>query len=338
MAAPTRTVLLGLAALCLPALANIPRGSLVAEKPHPGVESFALVWHRGAAAAKALSAPGLCRCLYDSGRRSRSTGKERDAETGLDYFGARYMSSAQGRFTSPDEPFVDQDESNPQSWNLYSYVRNNPLSFTDPTGRRCVQTNTGWRDDGAGGGCDKAGVDAEENITAQKLDVRGKRGNVVAALALNTFFALDSAASAWFSPIFGRTFYMQDIPTSSNWTGYAAQAGVFLMPGPGGKTNAAARVGIWSETKGLSRVQNAFNHWNGHRSDVPNLHNAKQYVEAARDFVANPPAGIPSKTRTNGDVLLYDAASNTFAVKNAQGAPKTMFKPTDGAAYFHRQK
>jgi len=30
------------------------------------------------------------------------TGKERDAETGLDYFGARYMSSAQGRFTSPD--------------------------------------------------------------------------------------------------------------------------------------------------------------------------------------------------------------------------------------------
>ena len=31
------------------------------------------------------------------------TGKERDAETGLDYFGARYMSSAQGRFASPDE-------------------------------------------------------------------------------------------------------------------------------------------------------------------------------------------------------------------------------------------
>ena len=62
------------------------------------------------------------------------TGKERDAETVLDYFGARYMSAAQGRFTSPDAPFADQHVADPQSWNLYSYVRNNPLRFVDPTG------------------------------------------------------------------------------------------------------------------------------------------------------------------------------------------------------------
>ena len=61
---------------------------------------------------------------------SEFTAKERDAETGLDYFGARYFSGAMGRFTGPDKPFVDQDESDPQSWNLYSYVRNNPLIFT----------------------------------------------------------------------------------------------------------------------------------------------------------------------------------------------------------------
>ena len=54
----------------------------------------------------------------------RFTGKERDAETGLDYFGARYMSAAQGRFTSPDRPFVGWDIGDPQSWNLYGYVRN----------------------------------------------------------------------------------------------------------------------------------------------------------------------------------------------------------------------
>jgi len=66
------------------------------------------------------------------------TGKERDAETGLDFFGARYMSSAQGRFTSPDGPFNDQDPSDPQSWNLYAYTRNNPLIFVDPNGRECV--------------------------------------------------------------------------------------------------------------------------------------------------------------------------------------------------------
>ncbi|MBY0507025.1 MAG: RHS repeat-associated core domain-containing protein [Bryobacteraceae bacterium] len=70
--------------------------------------------------------------------RSRSTGKERDAETGLDYFGARYLSGSMGRFTSPDAPFADQHSQDPQSWNLYGYARNNPLKFVDESGREVV--------------------------------------------------------------------------------------------------------------------------------------------------------------------------------------------------------
>ena len=71
-----------------------------------------------------------------NGANSRQyTGKERDVESGLDYFGARYYGSALGRFTSPDEPFADQEPDDPQSWNLYAYVRNGPLTSIDPTGR-----------------------------------------------------------------------------------------------------------------------------------------------------------------------------------------------------------
>ncbi len=81
-----------------------------------------------------------------------STGKERDQETGLDYFGARYFSGAQGRFTSPDEPLVDQNPFEPQSWNLFSYVRNNPLIFTDPTGR-CRKGADGKYHDSEDGPC-----------------------------------------------------------------------------------------------------------------------------------------------------------------------------------------
>ena len=66
--------------------------------------------------------------------RHRFTGQERDDESDLDYFLARYYSGPLGRFLSPDAPFADQFESDPQSWNLYSYVRNNPLRFVDPTG------------------------------------------------------------------------------------------------------------------------------------------------------------------------------------------------------------
>jgi RHS repeat-associated protein len=62
------------------------------------------------------------------------TGKERDAESGLDYFGARYMSGAQGRFTSPDPTRQSVDKANPQTWNRYSYTLNNPHAYVDKNG------------------------------------------------------------------------------------------------------------------------------------------------------------------------------------------------------------
>jgi RHS repeat-associated protein len=64
----------------------------------------------------------------------RFTGKERDGETGMDYFGARYMSAAQGRFTTPDPLGASGKASNPQTWNRYAYALNNPLKFVDPDG------------------------------------------------------------------------------------------------------------------------------------------------------------------------------------------------------------
>ena len=59
------------------------------------------------------------------------TGKERDSESGLDNFGARYNSSQYGRFMTPD-PLGGQI-GDPQTLNKYAYVRNNPLNLIDPT-------------------------------------------------------------------------------------------------------------------------------------------------------------------------------------------------------------
>ncbi len=66
------------------------------------------------------------------------TGKERDTETNLDYFVARYYSSGYGRFLQADLPFADQHVREPQSWNLYAYARGNPLVYVDPSGRACA--------------------------------------------------------------------------------------------------------------------------------------------------------------------------------------------------------
>ncbi len=67
--------------------------------------------------------------------KQKFTGHQRDVETSLDFMQARYFSNTQGRFTSPDLPFADQNPLEPQSMNLYSYGANNPLRYTDPTGR-----------------------------------------------------------------------------------------------------------------------------------------------------------------------------------------------------------
>jgi RHS repeat-associated protein len=67
------------------------------------------------------------------------TGKERDAESGLDYFLARYFSGAQGRFTSPDAMLARKEWLvDPQRWNRDAYVRNNLLRFIDPHGEDLV--------------------------------------------------------------------------------------------------------------------------------------------------------------------------------------------------------
>jgi RHS repeat-associated protein len=81
------------------------------------------------------------------------TSKERDIETGLDYFGARYYASTQGRFTSVDPENAGAALWHPQSWNGYAYSLNNPLRFIDPDGLRWAQIAVGngigynWFDD-----------------------------------------------------------------------------------------------------------------------------------------------------------------------------------------------
>jgi RHS repeat-associated protein len=67
-----------------------------------------------------------------NGTRYRYTSKERDAETGLYFYGARYYDPRLGRFISPDPPQMRPGE--PSSLNRYAYVNNNPVRFNDPSG------------------------------------------------------------------------------------------------------------------------------------------------------------------------------------------------------------
>ena len=131
---------------------------LLAENPHRGHRLPTAARHRGFTPTNSNTATGFQAFLYDSGRRSRSTGKERDAESGLDYFGARYFSGAQGRWTSADwsakpeaVPYSTLDD--PQTLNLFGCLRDNPLDKADGDGHAdcgCVPFGAAMRPAEAG--------------------------------------------------------------------------------------------------------------------------------------------------------------------------------------------
>jgi RHS repeat-associated protein len=118
------------------------------------------------------------------------TGKERDTESGNDYFGARYYASSMGRFLSPDPGwFSAADSSDPQSWNLYSYARNNPMINIDPAGYDCVYLNATGTDvdrdkDGNVTGIDRNSSKGEcmGDARTMELEAIGLMGLLIMAL------------------------------------------------------------------------------------------------------------------------------------------------------------
>ncbi len=106
----------------------------LSENSHRGFDGLKAALCLASMKAKSNTASGMPVCLRRNGIGSRSSSKERDAETGLDYFLARYYSGAQGRFTSPDPNNAGADPEDPQSWNAYAYSLNNPMKYVDPDG------------------------------------------------------------------------------------------------------------------------------------------------------------------------------------------------------------
>jgi RHS repeat-associated protein len=85
---------------------------------------------------------GELQFVANNSNHYKFTGKERDSESGLDYFGARYYSNGLGRFISADwsatpVPVPYADFGDPQSLNLYTYVRNIPTVRVDADGHCC---------------------------------------------------------------------------------------------------------------------------------------------------------------------------------------------------------
>jgi pyocin large subunit-like protein len=104
-------------------------------------------------------------------------------------------------------------------------------------------------------------------------------------------------------------------------------------------TVAAADDGrpMWAPSKRFSAEEGAQRQFerDGQAFEAKTL---DQFVKKAHAFVGHPPKGTLTLTRQNGDTLFYDPKGNIFAVASKEGAPRTMFKPDDGMAYWEKQK
>ena len=127
----------------------MPTTERLSENSHQGFEGIKAALCLAEIDPNPNPASGMAACLRPQGTESRCSGKERDAESGLDYFRARYYSGAQGRYMIPDwslkaSPVPYANFKNPQSLNLYSYVGHNPLTRRDANGHcwpisQCIQ-------------------------------------------------------------------------------------------------------------------------------------------------------------------------------------------------------
>lgn len=94
----------------------------------------------------------------------------------------------------------------------------------------------------------------------------------------------------------------------------------------------------WSQGKKQDFNYNLAEHWNKHRNEFPELASQNDYYKYALDLYHNPPNSVLSHTRTNGDKLLFDQNTNTFMSIDKNGAIRTMFRPSQGIAYWNRQR
>jgi hypothetical protein len=94
---------------------------------------------------------------------------------------------------------------------------------------------------------------------------------------------------------------------------------------------------MWAANRTRTAEENAQRGFERYGADFAAA-DVDDYVRKTHAFVGHPPAGAETLQRSNGDTLIYDPKGNVFAVVTRAGAPRIMFKPDDGSAYWTAQK
>jgi len=233
------------------------------------------------------------------------TGKERDAETGWDWFETRYFSGAQGRFTTPDQPFAGQHVEDPQSWSMYVYVRNNPLRYTDPDGRDC--TNGFW------------------NCVNYVVGGVGAVGNAISSNIINApNRIIDSAISPFTSFRFGDAVPAAFTPANADQQQGMEAANAMMLVAPLATLGATGAAGAAAEVPQVTR--------NAVQGAVFQNQVAADTALTDTNVVQNITVRTQSGVRTQIDVVSTNSAGNVV-LQEAKSSAKAPLTPNQTAAH-----
>jgi RHS repeat-associated protein len=232
------------------------------------------------------------------------TGKERDTESGLDSFPARYYNSNRGRFLSPDwggpgpdpdaVPWADYE--NPQSLNLYGYVGNNPLSSTDDDGHDYYLQG--------GGQCGQNGIDCDQE--GYVLNSFGSRAVVTDQALANGTYGASAGANGGVNIT----------------TGQGTFAGQFFDASPGAisaTVNADPSISGFSQS--FIQQTNAYN-----QAAMPMLNTMAINSAASLGIMGAAEAAMGTGMTTLGDVTLTPTSGESAYAQRvlAQGGRKSV--------------
>ncbi|MEK6858361.1 MAG: RHS repeat-associated core domain-containing protein [Nanoarchaeota archaeon] len=302
--------------------------------------------------------------VTDEGQESRYlfTGKEFDRSTDLYYYGARYYDPITNHFIQPDSQI--QDVYNPQDLNRYSYARNNPYRYTDPSGN-AVNLVTGAIGATIGGGASfiisvisqysstgqvnwaDAGKDTAAGLVAGGVSgLTFGAGAVLLGgeLSSGSIMILMGASGSLGSGVGQITSnLLYDRAITDNVPQAAIAGGALSVATAGAVKGGSSILKSLNINSGFNKLNFAskealIKHFESHGNDF-GFTSSNQYLKASQNFLAGKAGkGVLEYTRPIGDVVRYNPQTNEFGVKTAQGTIRTYFKPTEGARYYASDK
>ena len=280
--------------------------------------------------------------------------------SGLSYLNARYYSPVQGRFISQDSAFwsgeyIALQLIDPQSWNSYSYARNNPIALLDSNGKfwsEAAQYAFGFANAYSSNNMFGWGRSSSDNahfingqMAGDKLAmVQGAYETVLGIDAIATGIAAVSGGGGLCASVAGCT--IGGPAAALGGVGIAAGTvlsvhGGSVLGNAGNTVNNAIKAqkevaerNNWGDYKTLNK------HYRKHGQDFNGQYkDAEDYAKGAQEFFNRSfnDNNVLNKLDGDGMYRIYDPQTNTFGSYNSNGSTATFFKPKSGMAYWNKQ-